>query len=179
MASKVKADPAVRAGLNDLVLEVGRIEIEIDQAEALMQKRIDAIRAECAPRIEALAHQHQVASDAATAFASEHRAELMGPKRKSVRVVCGTVSHRQQPPRMDLLSGWTWRRVLEQLLRRLPTFVRTVQEPDREALLAAAKGGDVDASGLGAVGLRLGGGEERWDVKPDHQSVRDEITKRG
>ena len=179
MPLKTRTDPAVRQALNDLVLEVGKIDLILVHAETSMERRLTVVREAWGPSIEELAERLRVAKDVAVAYAAEHRDELMPGKRKSVQVICGKVSHRQQPPKLDLLAGWTWKRVLEQLGRRLTRFVHQAPEVDKESLLADAKAGDLDGATLAAVGLRLGGGEEKWDVTPNRDSVREELAKRG
>lgn len=58
--------------------------------------------------------------------------------RKSLELVHAVVGYRTGQPKLAPLRGWTWKRVTESMLA-LPfwaPWIRTKQEPDREAILA-------------------------------------------
>ena len=57
--------------------------------------------------------------------------------KKSLDLMHGTLGFRTSTPRLKLLSGWNWNRVLEMLaVNKLTDYIRQKQEPDKERLLA-------------------------------------------
>ena len=58
-------------------------------------------------------------------------------KRKSIEFTHGTVGFRTGTPKLALLDRkWNWEKVLEQVRRLLPAFIRDTPTIDKEAILA-------------------------------------------
>lgn len=57
-------------------------------------------------------------------------------KKKSVETVHGVVGFNTNPPALKALKGFTWPSVTNMLKEFLPAFVRTKDEPQKDALLA-------------------------------------------
>lgn len=62
--------------------------------------------------------------------------ELIFVKKKSLETVHGTVGFRTGTPKLKTLKGFTWASVLTLLKKTLPDYVRSKEEPNKEALLA-------------------------------------------
>jgi phage host-nuclease inhibitor protein Gam len=57
--------------------------------------------------------------------------------RKSIEMIHGTVGFRTGTPKLKLLSGWTWNKVLEFLvINKLTDFIRSKQDVDKELILS-------------------------------------------
>jgi len=89
---------------------------------------------------------------AAEKYAEDHRYELFVGKVKSAETALAVFGFRLGQPTLKTLSkAWTWERVLEALIERgLKRFVRTKQEPDKEALKQ-----HMSAEELAGVGCRI------------------------
>lgn len=74
----------------------------------------------------------------------EENPELFA-KKKSMDTVNGTVGFRSGTPKIKLLKGYTWAVVMKLLKSTLPTYVRTVEEPNKEKLLADRNAPEVAA----------------------------------
>ena len=68
-------------------------------------------------------------------FATENREELFS-KRKSMETTHGTLGFRTGQPKLKTKKGFTWAAVLELLKKFGKDYVRTVEEPAKDKLLA-------------------------------------------
>lgn len=75
------------------------------------------------------------AFDIAQAYCTTNKKKLFG-KRRSLGNVYGKAGFRQGTPRLQLCSGIDWKDVLPVLKKQLPNYVRTVQEPAKDLLIA-------------------------------------------
>lgn len=75
------------------------------------------------------------------AYAMEHP-ELFR-KKKSLETVHGIIGFRTGTPKLKTGKGFTWASVLELLKTFLPSYVRTVEEPAKDKLLADRDDEDV------------------------------------
>lgn len=62
--------------------------------------------------------------------------DALFPKKKSYDTVHGVVGFRTGTPTLKTRKGFTWSSVLELLKVKLPSYVRTKEEPNKELLLA-------------------------------------------
>ena len=82
---------------------------------------------------------------------------------KTIVLPSGDISHRINPPSLQLVKGWNWERVLGAVIAKMPNFIRQVPEVDKANILAQR---DELASELPGVGLRVQQKEE-WKVDPN------------
>ena len=79
--------------------------------------------------------------------------------KKTLALSNGTISQRTGTPALKLLRGWTWERVLGAVMAKLPNFVRSKPEVDKEAILAQRD----ELAGLGVleqIGVKVDQGEK-------------------
>lgn len=115
---RISARTIARDGL------LAELEAEINEARSQYEPQITAYGAEINADFEAV---NKWADANPSAFAA----------RKSLELMHGTLGYRTGQPRLKLLSGWTWNRVLEMLaVNRLTDYIRQKQEPDKERILA-------------------------------------------
>ena len=75
------------------------------------------------------------AFDIMQTYAMENRDELFS-KRKSMETTHGILGFRTGTPKLKTLKGFTWASVLNLLKEFLPGYVRTIEEPAKDRLLA-------------------------------------------
>ncbi len=84
-------------------------------------------------------------------------------KKKSIKLVAGTIGYRDGQPKLELVSKtWTWDRALEAVQSFLPNFIRNKPEIDKEAIIAQCE--ELELS-LRSCGLKVNQGE-RFFAKP-------------
>jgi phage host-nuclease inhibitor protein Gam len=91
-------------------------------------------------------------------YCVENREDLFVSK-KSIDTLHGTIGFRMSSPSIKTLSGYNWEKVLANLKEKLPAYVRTQEEPDKEKLLAERATKTV-APLLAVVGLKVEQGEK-------------------
>lgn len=148
--TKDQAIEAIRT-LGDTQRELVRIETEINdkiaEATASRKTEIDALRT----RIETLTAGIQTWCEA-------HRAELCAGGGKTANLITGEVSWRQRPPSVSIRAV---DKVLETLRALgLTRFIRSKDEPNKEAMLADPK------SVAGISGITIVTGVEDFAVQP-------------
>jgi phage host-nuclease inhibitor protein Gam len=100
-----------------------------------LELEINAARAKYEPQITAYCHEINDDFEACQRWAEANPSAFV--PRKSLDLMHGVLGFRTGQPRLKLLSGTTWNRVLELLaLNRLTDFIRQKQEPDKERILA-------------------------------------------
>lgn len=68
-------------------------------------------------------------------YSVENKDQLFS-KKKSMETSHGTIGFRTGTPKLDKLKGFTWNAVTNMLKEFLPAYVRTVEEPAKDKLLA-------------------------------------------
>lgn len=115
--------------LGDMQREFTRVRCAMNDAIAEITQRHQPVLADLQARIDALQTGVQ-------AWCEAHRVELCGENDKlgkTARLVTGEVSWRMRPPSVNIRGAES---VIETLLRMgLERFVRTKQEPNKEAML--------------------------------------------
>jgi len=148
--SKEQAMDSIRV-LGDAQRELTRLETEINDqiaaATAARKNEIDALQT----RIETL-------TAGIHTWCEAHRAELCAGGGKTANLVTGEVSWRQRPPSVSIRAV---DKVLETLRSLgLSRFIRTKDEPNKEAMLADPKA----VSGI--AGISIVTGIEDFIVQP-------------
>ena len=102
---------------------------------AEMDVAMTRIREKWQDELAKLAETKETSFDILQAYATEHRDELF-TKRKSLETTHGTLGFRTGTPKLKTLKGFTWASVLNMLKEFLPGYVRTIEEPAKDKLLA-------------------------------------------
>lgn len=102
---------------------------------AEMDVAMTRIREKWQDELAKLAETKDNAFDVLQAYAMENRDELFS-KRKSLETTHGTLGFRTGTPKLKTLKGFTWASVLNLLKEFLPGYVRTIEEPAKDKLLA-------------------------------------------
>ena len=108
---------------------------EVQGINAEMDKQFVAIREKNADRLAELEQQKKEAFEVMQVYATENREELFS-KRKSIETTHGTFGFRTGMPKLKTKKGFTWAAVLELLKKFGKDYVRTVEEPAKDKLLA-------------------------------------------
>lgn len=80
--------------------------------------------------------------------------DVLFVKKKSMDTSHGTIGFRTGKPKLKTLKGFTWASVTELLKAFLPDYVRTVDEPAKDKLLADRDNEDV-TNNLKKVGIEV------------------------
>jgi len=148
--SKDATMDAIRT-LGDTQRELARIETEIND-------RIAAITAARKDEIEALTARIERLIGGIQTWCEAHRAELLAAGGKEANLVTGLVKWRQRPPSVSIRSV---QKVLDALRSLgLSRFIRTKDEPNKEAMLADPKA----VSGI--AGITIVTGVEDFVIEP-------------
>ena len=142
--------------LGDTQRELTRIETELnDEIAAITDSRKTQIEA-LKTRIDSLLNGIQTWCEA-------NRAELCKDGGKTANLITGEVSWRQRPPSISIRAV---DKVLETLKAlKLDRFIRTKEEPNKEAMLADPK------TVQGIAGVTINTGVEDFAVTPFEQEV--------
>jgi phage host-nuclease inhibitor protein Gam len=117
-----------------VMAEYATADARLQAINAKMDEQITAIRNKYAPDIADLA---EVKEEKLTAlhFFAESNAQLF-EKKKSLDMTHGVIGFRTGTPKLKTLKKFTWGAVTEMLKDHLPDYVRTVDEPAKDKLLA-------------------------------------------
>lgn len=142
--------------LGDTQRELTRIETEMNDAIAEITSARKTEIEVMKTRIEALVNGIQTWCEA-------NRAELCKNGSKTANLITGEVSWRQRPPSISIRAV---DKVLETLKAlKLDRFIRTKEEPNKEAMLADPK------TVQGIAGVTINTGVEDFAVTPFEQEV--------
>jgi len=117
----------------------------LNKINAGIEVQMVAIRDKYADEISKLTETKEKAFEVMQAFAVENKDELFA-KKKSMESVHGVLGFRTGTPKLKLLKGFTWGAVTNLLKEFLPSYVRTIEEPAKDKLLADRE--DEDVCGL-------------------------------
>jgi phage host-nuclease inhibitor protein Gam len=126
---------------------------KLQKINATMDVQITAIRERYADDVSKLNDAKTAAFDVLQAFAMENKDELFA-KKKSMESTHGTIGFRTGTPKLKTLKGFTWGAVLNMLKEFLPDYVRTIEEPAKDKLLADRDVPEV-TSQFGKVGIAV------------------------
>lgn len=124
----------------------------IQQINSTMDEAFTKIRDKFAVELQELNEKRTVAFEKVQMFA-EMNPDLF-PKKKSFDMAQGTIGFRTGTPKLKTLKGFTWASVTNMLKEFLPDYVRTVEEPAKDKLLADREVEEV-ASSFKKVGIEV------------------------
>ena len=106
----------------------------IAQITAQMDEKLTRIRNEYAEELQDLNERRKLAFDQLQLFAESNR--HLFEKKKSIEMSHGVIGFRTGTPKLATIKGFTWAAITNLLKQRLPAYVRTVEEPAKDKLLA-------------------------------------------
>lgn len=108
---------------------------KVQQITAKMDGEITKIRDKYQEDLSKLTEARKLSGDMLEAYATENKDELFA-KKKSMEMTHGKIGFRTGTPKLKTLKGFTWPAVTNILKEILPDYVRTVDEPAKDKLLA-------------------------------------------
>ncbi len=154
--TKKRKSESIAAGITDLQFESALAQYagndtRINSLTAEMDEAIQAIRDEYDSDLNIMTKQNELLMATIKGYCIQNRESLFVEK-KSIETLFGKLGFRKSPPSVKCGKGFKWDAVLELLKEKMPGYVRTVQEPDKEKLLADREKVGV-ADKLSSVGL--------------------------
>jgi phage host-nuclease inhibitor protein Gam len=137
MATRIKAPTLKsRAEFDAVVDRLAAATVDLRKQEAARDQVLQDVRAEYEPAIVRLTAEIDAMALTLEKYADANRDELLPGKAKSGETALATFGFRFGNPTLKLLSkSWNWDKVVAELKKRaLVHFVRTAEEPDKEAL---------------------------------------------
>ena len=138
MSKRMKKTLVTIETRDELEAAVGRISAKVSARDAIiaqLETEINACRSLHEPFITTYGEEINADFEACQRWAEANPSAFA--TKKSLDLMHGTIGFRTSTPRLKLLSGWTWNRVLETLaVNKLTDYIRQKQEPDKERLLA-------------------------------------------
>lgn len=164
---KAKAQAYAPQSQNDCAADIkklGDLQRDFARAQADMNDEIAAITKRYQPKLEALSERIETLQKGVQTYCEAHRDELTNAgKVKFANFVTGEVNWRQRPPSISIRGADA---VLETLARMgLARFIRTKQEPNKEAML-----NEPDAV-RGIAGISVVTGVEDFVITPFEASA--------
>ncbi|WP_161499397.1 host-nuclease inhibitor Gam family protein [Flavipsychrobacter stenotrophus] len=112
-------------------------DIKLSQLNAELEEEIQAIKEDFSSDIDLVKAEQALLFATIKAYSVEKRHELMTDKMKSFDTLYAKIGFRKDPPSIKTLSGVTLDILTARLKeQKLDAYVRTVEEPNKELLLA-------------------------------------------
>jgi len=115
--------------------EYAAADAKLAKINATMDEQFTRIREKYSEEILKLTDTKDLAFEIVQAYAVENR-ETLFAKKKSVEAAHGIFGFRIGTPKLKTLKGFTWGAVLNLLKEFLPGYVRVIEEPAKDKLLA-------------------------------------------
>lgn len=110
------------------------LDARIMEVQSVMDQKITRIREEYSDQLQDLNEQKEDKFNALQLFAEANKQLFL--KKKSVDMSHGAIGFRTGQPKLKTLKGFTWASVTNLLKTFLPDYVRTVDEPAKDKLIA-------------------------------------------
>lgn len=107
---------------------------KIQQLTAAMDERITKIRDEYAEELQSQNDVRKEKFEALQLFAESNR--QLFEKKRGLEMAHGVVGFRTGTPKLSTIKGFTWAAITNLLKSKLPAYVRMVEEPAKDKLLA-------------------------------------------
>jgi phage host-nuclease inhibitor protein Gam len=138
--AKTREKKTVYSGVKQEEMELAfadyaRADARIQKINATMDIEMTRIREKYQDELAKLTETKDNAFDIMQTYAMENRDELFS-RRKSMETTHGILGFRTGTPKLKTLKGFTWASVLNLLKEFLPGYVRTIEEPAKDRLLA-------------------------------------------
>lgn len=138
--AKTREKKTVYSGVKQEEMELAfadyaRADARIQKINSTMDIEMTRIREKYQDELAKLTETKDNAFDIMQTYAMENRDELFS-RRKSMETTHGILGFRTGTPKLKTLKGFTWASVLNLLKEFLPGYVRTIEEPAKDRLLA-------------------------------------------
>lgn len=121
--------------MNEALTAYAKADAQIVKINADLDVKFTKLRDEKADALAKLEIEKSEAFDLVQAFALENK-ETQFSKKKSLELSHGVIGFRIGTPKLKNKKGFTWAAVTNLLKEFLPGYVRTVDEPAKDKLLA-------------------------------------------
>lgn len=139
--------------MESAMADFAKADARIQKITATMDVEMTRIREKYQEEIGRLAEEKEKAFEILQVFATEQR-EALFTKKKSLDTIHGTIGFRTGTPKLKTLKGFTWASVTNLLKEFLPSYIRTVDEPAKDKILADRDSDEVKEK-LSKVGLSV------------------------
>lgn len=126
--------PASTEQAETIMADYATVDAKINEITAKMDQGITKIREMYADELQQLGEQREERILQLQMFAEGNRG--LFEKKKSLEMAHGILGFRTGTPKLKTLKGFTWPAVTNMLKQFLPAYVRTVDEPAKDKLLA-------------------------------------------
>ncbi len=157
--------------LNELLLELAKRESFIARKEADMNAKIQKIKEKFDAETEEARKERKFYFDEIERYAFLNK-KYFDSKVRSAQLIYGKIGFRIGTPKVMLLNRkYNWKTVLE-LLKKVfgKKYVRTKEEPNKEAIISDAAQKKLDDAQLAAVGLKIDQ-NEKFFVEIDWEAL--------
>ena len=117
-----------------VMAEYASVDAQIEEITARMDQEVTIIREKYADKLQKLGDTRNEKLNQLQLFA-ESNTHLFD-KKKSLDTAHGRIGFRTGTPKLKTLKGFTWNAVTNLIKQFLPDYVRTVDEPAKDKLLA-------------------------------------------
>jgi phage host-nuclease inhibitor protein Gam len=169
MTNRIKLPTTIitRSRAEELLGEIAMLTIEQREQKNALDREMTAARERFETPLTTLGKQIEEKTALLESWASANPSEF--PKgRKSIELLHGILGYRTGTPKLKTLPKWTWDRVLENLKslgKVVAGFVRTKDEVNKEAIIAAVSEGRLEATEARQLGVQVIQ-EETFFVEP-------------
>ena len=139
--------------MESAMADFARADARIQKITATMDVEMTRIREKYQEELGKLTEEKDRAFETLQVYAMEQR-ETLFCKKKSLDTIHGTIGFRTGTPKLKTLKGFTWASVTNLLKEFLPGYIRTVDEPAKDKILADRESDEVKEK-LGKVGLSV------------------------
>lgn len=133
-AKKVIISGVTKEQAEEAFAEFAQADAKQQRITATMDVAITKIREKYADELTALTEAKDKAFEIIQFYAENNRDEF--GKKKSMELTHGIIGFRTGTPKLKTRKGYTWASALNLLKEFLPAYVRTVEEPAKDRLLA-------------------------------------------
>jgi phage host-nuclease inhibitor protein Gam len=163
------------ARVDEKLRKLGELELEIEDVERQLLGELDEVKGRYTGDLARLRRRRDRAEAAVVADCQRARTALFGDEGKTLALGFGKVSWRLKPPSVKPLEGVSEEEVIGGLPPKMRRYVRVQRALDRNAVTKDLAEGKPAAEDLEGLGLELVQGDETWQVKPDHEAVRQAV----
>ena len=121
--------------MNAAFADYAKADARTQKINAEMDLAVTKIREKYQDELQKLGDVKENSFDIMQAYGLENQEELFS-KKKSMETPHGIIGFRTGTPKLKNLKGFTWSAVTKLLAEFLPNFVRVVEEPAKDKLLA-------------------------------------------
>ena len=171
---KAKVDETTREQVNARLKRLGQKVIEFDEKQNAMQLQINEVKARYAGELEGRAETIRRLTQELRLAVEDSREKLLPKTRKSLSLLFGKVGFRMQGENVETAPGVTEERAALNLQsRHLPQFIRISMKPDKNALKAALKAGEISRQILKQIGLVVVPAGEDFYYEIDRPQIKE------